>query len=207
MATLLPISVVIPLHGVAQIFSNYGKAYFGRTQIVWRLTTPFLLGTLIGTVVGLLVWSFIPVSINQMLLGLFLLISTWKPHWLRLDKIELWISGAISSVISVFAGATGPIVMTMLPTKKLAKQQIVATHGAIMTLHHSVKTLGFVLIGFSMPDYIRLLIGMLVASWCGSYIGNKVLIKLPENHIKRTINLILTLLALHLIFKELLILL
>jgi uncharacterized membrane protein YfcA len=207
MATLLPISVVIPLHGVAQTFSNFGKAYFGRTQIVWQLTVPFLWGTLIGTAAGLLVWSIIPLNINQMLLAMFLLVSTWKPQWLRLDKMQLWISGAISSVISVFAGATGPIVMAMLPTKTLSKQQTVATHGAIMTLHHSVKTLGFVLIGFSLFDYLPLVIGMLVASWGGSYIGNKVLIKLPESHIKRSIKLILTLLALHLIVKELLMLL
>ena len=198
MATLLPISVVIPLHG---------KAYFGRTQIVWQLTKPFLFGTVIGTAVGLLVWSFIPLNINQMLLGLFLLISTWKPEWLRLNKIKLWISGAISSVISVFAGATGPIIMSMLPIKELLPSQIVATHGAIMTLHHSVKTLGFVLIGFSMSNYLPMITGMLIASWCGSYIGNKMLIKLPENRVKGSIKLILTLLAFHMILKELLLLL
>jgi uncharacterized membrane protein YfcA len=207
MATLLPISVVIPLHGIAQTFSNIGKAYFGRTQIVWQLTKPLLLGTVIGTAVGLLVWSFIPLNINQMLLGLFLLISTWKPEWLRLNKIKLWISGAISSVISVFAGATGPIIMSMLPIKELLPSQIVATHGAIMTLHHSVKTLGFVLIGFSMSNYLPMITGMLIASWCGSYIGNKMLIKLPENRVKGSIKLILTLLAFHMILKELLLLL
>lgn len=187
---------------VAQTISNFGKAYFGRTKIVWRLTTLFLLGALIGTEAGVLLWSFNPVTINQILLGLFLLVSTWRPEWLRLEKMQLWISAAVSSVITVFSGATGPIVMTMLPTKKLSKQQTIATHGAIMTLHHSVKTVGFILIGFSVSDYIPLMIVILAASWCDSYIGNKALIKLPESHIKRLIKLILTLLALHLILKE-----
>jgi uncharacterized membrane protein YfcA len=203
MAIFLPISAVIPLHGVAQTFSNFGKAYFGRTQIVWRLTTPFLLGTLIGTAAGLLVWSFIPLDINQMLLGVFLLVSTWKPEWLRLHKLQLWISGAISSVISVFAGATGPIVMSMLPIKTLSSQQTVATHGAIMILHHSIKALGFVLLGFSISDYIPLITGILVASWTGSYFGSKVLITLAEIYIKQSIKFILTLLASLLVLKEL----
>jgi uncharacterized membrane protein YfcA len=199
MATILPISVVIPLHGAAQTFSNLGKAYFGRKQIVWKLTLPFLLGTLIGTATGLLILSFISPSINQIILGIFLLASTWAPQWLLLDKIKVWISGAISSVISVFAGATGPIVMSMLPTKTLSSQQTVATHGAIMTLHHSAKVVGFVLIGFAIADYLLLIVGILIASWGGSYLGNKILIQLPEKLIKRALKLVLTLLALNLI--------
>lgn len=89
--------------------------------------------------------------------------------------------------LNVFVGATSPTIMSMLPLKTLEPQQTVATHSAIMTLHHSVKTLGFVLIGFSSPNYILLITGILIASWGGSYVGNKVLIKLPENHIKGSI--------------------
>jgi len=108
-----------------------------------------------------------------MLLGLFLLVSTWRPECLRLEKMQLWISAAVSSVISVFSGATGPIVMTMLPTKKLSKQQTIATHSAIMTLHHSVKTVGFILVGFSVSDYIPLMIGIRAASWCAVILVKK----------------------------------
>jgi len=199
MATLLPISAVIPIHGVSQSFSNMGKAYFGYSNIQWRFTLPFIVGAILGSGIGLVIWSFFPLVMTQLLLGLFILISTWKPTWLNINRLQVWLSGLLTSVISVFAGATGPLVMAILPTNQFSPKQTIATHGAIMTFHHSIKVAGFVILGFSIGDYLQLILGILVASWIGSFIGNRMMIKLPENVIKQTIKLMLTLLAVYLI--------
>jgi uncharacterized membrane protein YfcA len=203
MANVLPLSIVIPLHGIAQSFSNIGKAYLGREFIDFSITLPFVIGAIIGTGIGLLIWMHLPLSFNQMLLGGFLLISTWRPTWLYLHRISTWIGGIISSVLSVFSGATGPLVMALLPIEKLSSKQIIATHGTIMTIHHAIKVVGFVLIGFSITEHALLIIGLFVASLGGSFVGNRMMIRLSEKTAKKAIKWVLTLLAINLIISEL----
>ena len=48
MTYLLPIAVLIPVHGLVQLASNAGRSWVQRPNINWRVTILFLVGTVSG---------------------------------------------------------------------------------------------------------------------------------------------------------------
>jgi len=79
MASLLPPTVLIPLHGIVQLGSNVGRAFIMRSEILTHVVPAFLLGTVIGALIGGQVVVSLPTQVLQIVLGGFVLYATWGP--------------------------------------------------------------------------------------------------------------------------------
>ena len=98
--------------------------------------------------------------------------------------------------MSMFAGATGPLVAVFMNKLFTEHRQLIATHGITMTAQHSVKVIAFVLVGFVFTDWLSLVALMIASGYLGTLAGTRLMKKLPEQSLKIAFKTILTLIAL-----------
>lgn len=197
MATVLPPTVLIPLHGVVQFGSNAGRAVIMARHVLYAIMPAFLLGTLLGAAVGGLTFQALPVWALQLVLGLFVLWATWAPKFRssRPGPAKFFGVGAVGAFTTMFVGGTGPLIAPFVSAACGERQQVVSTHAFLMSLQHGFKVVAFGLIGFAFGPYIPLLVGLLVFGFLGTLVGRQVLNRLPEPVFRRGLQVVLTILA------------
>lgn len=200
MSTVLPAAAVIPVHGVAQLGSNFSRFALQRRDVVWPIIFWFALGSLLGSAVGGRIYVALPEWLLKGAVGLFVLVTVWgpKPKAFAPGPLSFFATGAAGAFLSMFFGATGPIAATMLSVAKLAKLQTVATHAAAMVVQHGLKTLAFGFLGFAYGEWALLIVGIAVAGFLGAWSGTTLLKRMPEETFKTGFKTVLTLFGVYL---------
>ena len=203
MTLILPPTVLIPIHAIVQIGSNGFRSFLMRRDIVYSLIPAFCVGTFLGSWLGGLTVFALETWILEAILGVFVLYATWVPKFKSLDPgpLKFFGCGVFGGFATMFVGGTGPLVVPFVNAACKQRQQVVATHGSLMTFHHLFKVAVFGLLGFSFGPYIPLLIGLITAGVCGTFVGRTVLNRLPEKLFRVSLQTILTLLALRLLYE------
>ncbi|MEM9900688.1 MAG: sulfite exporter TauE/SafE family protein [Pseudomonadota bacterium] len=199
MASLLPPAALIPVHGLVQLGSNAGRAALLFRRVAWTLLPAFAGGSLVGVALGGLLAVDLPAGLVQIGVGLFVLFSVLSapPAWFGRQAFA---TGATSSFLTMFFGATGPFVATYLKVRRLERHSHVATHAAFMTLQHSLKVVVFGLLGFAFGPWALLIVAMIAAGLVGTYLGRIVLTRMSDRGFRRALDLLLVVIALRLIW-------
>ncbi len=202
LASLLPATAVIPVHGVVQLGSNAGRGFLLREFANRQVFGYFTAGAIIGAVIGGKLYLSLPGAVLQALLGVFILAMVWlpKPHKHAIANKAYSLVGLVSTFLTMFLGGTGPFVAAFLPPAHFGKQQTVATHAACMTVQHGFKVLAFGVLGFTFSHWLPLVLAMIAAGFAGTVTGRAVLMKLPEKVFAYVFKTVLTLLALRLLY-------
>lgn len=205
MASLLPPTILIPLHGIVQLGSNAGRAWMLRTHILKVVVPPFLIGTIIGAVIGGNLVVTLPTAILQMVLGVFVLYATWGPKIKasRPGNRAFFSLGLFGELATMFVGATGPLVAPFAAAASDKRQEVVATHAIMMTIQHGFKIIAFGLLGFAFGPYVPLLAGLLLCGLFGTWVGKHMLNALPERAFRVGLKAVITLLALKILYSGL----
>ena len=203
MAQVVPLTVLIPLHALAMLISNTGRAWIQRKYVRWDYVPGFLLGTLVGVAAISPLVVYLPKQGGQILLGVFVIAMTWRPQWFRLSAWVSWFSGALTGALTMVFGATGPLVMSVLPKSDWNRQQIVGTHGAVMTFQHGFKFVAFWFLGFEPLDWSLAIALIVLGAIAGNLLGARLLGQFPEHRFKSALDWLLTLLALRMIWQGL----
>lgn len=205
MASLLPPQVLIPLHGIVQLGSNAGRAAMLRQHILKHVMPPFVIGTIIGAAIGGNLVITLPTALLQLVLGAFVLYATWGPKLKTAtpgNKAFFGI-GLFGSLATMFVGATGPLVAPFAAAASEKRQEVVATHAAMMMIQHGFKIVAFGVLGFAFGPYIPLLCGLLILGFAGTWAGKHALNALPERAFRIGLKTLITALAIRLLFKGL----
>ena len=202
MALFLTPTVLIPVHGVVQLGSNMGRAALMFRHMFYQILPPFLIGTVLGAAIGGQLVFALPISLLQLILALFILYITWAPKFTasNLGKKTFFGLGAVGAFVTMFVGATGPLVAPFAAAACEERQQGVATHAMLMTFQHGLKLIAFGILGFAFGPYIPLLAGMLAFGFAGTFAGKQMLDKLPEKIFRTILKIILTLISLRLLY-------
>lgn len=206
MAQLIPVAALIPVHGLVQFGSNANRALMTWRHIdrvwVWRFT----LGALVGALLASLIVVQLPLVLIQLSVGLFILWMIWgpKPKAAQMSARRTVISGGITTLISMFVGATGPLVGGLLYRRDGDKMTKVATMGAALSVQHALKGFVFAFVGFSFTEWLPFIIAMIAAGSIGTYIGLHFLKKVSSERFNQLFRITITLLALRLIYQALL---
>lgn len=201
MSILFPPAAVVPVHGVAQLGSNASRWGFLKEHTVMPIVIWFTLGAGLGAALGAMVVVELPEALLRVGIGLFILFTVWvpKPTSFTAGNRFFFMGGAVSSFLTMFFGATGPIVATILAAARLDRLQIVSTHALCLLIQHGFKTLAFGFLGFAFSEW-ALLIGLIIlAGFAGAYLGTRVLKKMPDGDFQQIFKILLSVLALYLI--------
>lgn len=202
----LPVAALIPVHGAVQLGSNTGRAWHQRDHISFAVAVPFVAGSVVGVGLGAALVVQLPDALLKLLLGGFVIAVTWTkiPGFDRLSRAGIAAGGAVISFISMFVGATGPLLMPFLaqlvPDNRRA---LVATAAAGMTLHHGFKVLAFIAAGFAFADWLPLVAAMIATGYLGTISGSRLLDRFNETTFRKWFRILLTILALDLIRRGL----
>lgn len=205
MTYLIPIVALIPVHGLVQLGSNASRTWVQRENVDRRIAAVFMLGSGLGALTGALIAVRLQTSNLQILLGVFILALVWVrfPPIAKAGNGIVAAGGALTTFVSMFVGATGPLVAVFLKNLFSEHRKLAATHGATMMGQHGVKILAFGLAGFAFAEWIALVLVMILSGFLGVKAGTQLMNRLPERVLKLAFNIILTLAALDLLRRGL----
>lgn len=198
MATLVPTSALIPVHGVIQLGSNAGRVLILLGKVHWPALGGFFVGSVAGSALGGLIVVELPAAVVQIGVGVFVIWTVFAsaPRWLRHLPV---VTGAVSSFLTMFFGATGLFVASYTKSFDLPRHAHVATHGALMTLQHCLKILVFGILGFAFADWLWFIALMIASGFAGTVAGRISLDWIDEALFRRALNALLVLISLRLI--------
>ena len=201
--------VAIPLHGIVQLVSNSSRtvAQWGHVQwgVVWRYALPLLpMGWL-----GLLLAEQIPPDAARALIGLFVLVATWRPQWLLIGthpedtdpKRRFLGLGAVVGVVNMTVGATGPLIAPFFLNLGWTRFALIGTKAACQTMGHVAKVVVFGLAGFAFGPWWVLLVLLSVCVVFGTALGSRLLGKVSERAFVLLYRGVLTAIALLLLVR------
>ncbi len=203
MAQILPPQLVIPLHGVVQLGSNAGRAAMSFRHIDVTLILNFLPGAIIGALLGSFVLVSLPPAVMYLSISAFILYLCWGPA-LPGFLIGKWgpaVMGLVTTFLTLFVGATGPMVGAFIKQVLVERFRVVATFATMLSLQHICKIIVFTGAGFDLIPWAPLLLAMVTGGFIGTWIGLNVLKRMPDKHFNQIFNWILTLLAIRLIWQ------
>jgi uncharacterized membrane protein YfcA len=198
-ASLLPAAAIIPVHGLVQLGSNAGRAALLLRHLDRSVVPAFAAGALIGVALGGAFVIQLDAGAIQLGVGLFILwtILARPPAFLRRSA---GIAGSFSSFLTMFFGATGPFVATFVRSRGLDRLGHTATHATLMTIQHTLKTAMFGFLGFAFSHWAGLVLLLIAAGFLGTLAGRHVLLRIDEARFRLSLNIILGLLAVRLIY-------
>jgi len=201
MIPLVPIHALVPVHGLVQLGSNGGRALLQVRHARWDILLVFAIGASIGAVIGGMVVVDVPAVALKLGVGLFVLWSVWgrMPAIGEGNPVLLAIGGGISTLLSMFVGATGPFVMSLYAHAKFTKDELVATFAGSMVMQHCLKVLAFGALGFAFGAWLPLAATMIAAGFLGTVLGTRVLRRLPEHIFRTSLKVLLTLIGIELV--------
>jgi uncharacterized membrane protein YfcA len=203
MAQMIPVQALIPVHGLVQLGSNGNRAYMTRQYIDWQMSRLFIMGAVLGA--GISVWIVVqlPLDMIRLCVAFFILFLVWgpKPKAMILSNSKLVFAGAMTTIISAFVGATGPLVAAFVHRQNMGKLPTVATFAACMSFQHLLKALVFMSVGFVFQDWLLVVLLMIASGALGTWVGLYVLKSLSADVFKQLFRWVVTLLALRLCWQ------
>ena len=116
MSMLLPAAAIIPLHGLVQLGSNANRAAFTAQHIRWQTLYWFAPGVLLGALLASALLVELPPELLQLSIASFILLLCWGPAIpaVATGAIGTFLAAALSTFLSHFVGATGPLVAAFI---------------------------------------------------------------------------------------------
>lgn len=203
MATIVPVAALIPAHGLVQVGSNLNRAVMTHKHTDWPMVKLFLAGAIAGAVIASFVVVQLPVQTIQYAVAGFILYLVWgpKPGKLSLSSAGQIGAGGITTLISMFVGATGPLVAAFVHRHGMDKLATTATFAWCMSLQHLLKMAVFTVVGFAFEEWLILLAAMIASGTLGSWLGLNLLNRVPATLFKQMFRWGITLLALRLLWQ------
>ena len=196
--------MLIAFHGFIQLCSNSSRAALATSHIKWQIISPILLGTLAGTIFIIPFIKTVNWNWMQPIMGSYILYLTWGnriklPFHLPNSMFGI---GIFQGSLGMALGATGPLGNALLLAKGLGKDALIASSAVIMSISHFMKVILFSLLGVSLWHDIGILTLLSISAIIGSFIGSKLRGFLPEKTFDILFRLILTALAMRMIFTQ-----
>ena len=221
MAILIPEGyMVVALHGVIQLVGNSTRTAVYRQHVHRSIIRQFSMGVIPWLCcAALIVFGVIQyfditsasefkIDFLKPLIGIYILWFLYlrKKTELRSDSLFFWMGG-LSGLVTVFIGASGPLIAPFFIDRGLTKENMIATKAACQAVGHLGKMPIFII--FFGVDYMQqwpVLLPLVVAVYFGTRIGKKLLGSLSPDLFKKLFKIALTLIAIRLVIVELIVL-
>lgn len=204
-AYLLPPQLSIPTHGVITGVSSLARAVQLRRYIDWNLFWRFAPASVIGTLVASVIFIRIHEGILLSLIGCAIFVNNFVPYrrlvGRRAAPLLDGMIGLVTGLLTVFVGATGPVIFTYIAASDKGRREVMGTAAACTTLQHLAKVLAF---SFIVTTVLLEYAGDLAIFGCAAILGTRLgadaLTALSEQTFRIGFKTATSLIALYLIF-------
>lgn len=176
----------IPTLTIAQLIGNLSRVIFNKRELKWPVVWRFALGAVPAAVIGGIIFANAPAAALVRLLGVFLIVMVVYRHtqWGKSAKLTLrgFVPlGAASGILSAVLGTVGPFAAPFFLSYGLIKGAYIGTEAMTAVIMHVTK-LG-VYGSYALIGIHTLLIGIAIGAVMilGTYVGKRLLNKVPEN--------------------------
>jgi uncharacterized membrane protein YfcA len=191
-AVLLPVLVgafgmrqAVPILTVAQLIGNASRVWFNRAELRWKVVGWFALGGVPAALIGGYLFAAAPLTGLTRLLGAFLLLVViWRHLRPRLQTtfptpVFAGI-GAGASFVSALLGSVGPIMAPFFLAYGLVKGAYIGTEALSTVVMHVCKLIAYRQSSVLTAEdcLIGLVLGPVMVT--GSYLGKRILDRVPE---------------------------
>lgn len=203
MTALLPAPVVVPLHGIVQLASNWTRTWAFRKHVRWSIFFAFMAPAVAGVAVAANIWADLKLTWFRAWVGAFILaFLLWRRYKPTLRHPPLWsyaVLGLAAGLLAIFVGATGPFLAPFFLRDDFENEEVIATKAICQTWLHLLKIPAFLALHFEYGPYAPLLAGLVTAVIGGTYFGKHLLSQISKDRFVFWFQLVLGVLALYLI--------
>ncbi|SEI37652.1 Uncharacterized membrane protein YfcA [Allopseudospirillum japonicum] len=203
LASFVPPLAVIPIHACVQLGANANRALILREHLDLATLKIFAPSALLGALAGAFLLIQLPSTFIQISIACFILFLCWGPKLphVSFSPLGIGLAAGITSFVSMFIGATGPLVAAFIKQMHEDKYINLATFAASMCIQHAPKLLVFASLGFAFMDWLGLIAIMIASGMLGTHVGLKLVHTLDNRDFHRFFNLALTMLAVRLLWQ------
>ena len=200
-STVLPVQAIVPIHSTLLIGSTLTRVMFFWEYIDWKIVIPFLIGALLGAIIGARIYIELPESVIALAIGGVMLIAIWLPSvsWRPRLRHPWAIVGFIHSLLSTLF-AYGAVMHAVILHTGLNRRQIVGTLGGCLSGMSLFKIVGYASFGFDYSPYYHVIAAAVTVSLIGTAIGKMIVDKLSEQKFRMIFRVLVTVTALRLLY-------
>jgi uncharacterized membrane protein YfcA len=208
MTALLPAPVVVPLHGIVQLASNWTRTWAFRKHVRWSIFFAFMVPAVLGVAIAANIWADLELTWFKAWIGVFILaFLVWRRYKPKLRHPPIWsyaVLGLAAGLLAIFVGATGPFLAPFFLRDDFDNEEVIATKAVCQTWLHLLKIPAFLALSFDYTPYAALLVALAVAVIGGTYFGKHLLSRISKERFVFWFQLVLALLAIYLIVSTVL---
>ncbi len=202
-AVLLPLLVItfgvrdaIPILTVAQLIGNLSRVGFNRRELDLAVVGWFALGGVPAALVGGFLFASVPLAFLTRLLGVFLIVVVLYRHIGRRTTRRLPLRafapiGAVFSFLSALLGSVGPILIPFFLAYGLVKGALIGTEALATVVMHVTKLVAYGSAAVLTTTGIAVGLALGSIMIVGSFVGKKILDRLPERGFVALIEIVL----------------
>src|SRR3989338_8337592 len=188
----LDFQTALVLVAIFHVFGNLGRITFFRHGFDKRLMMIFGLPAVVFTIVGALLVNSIPQVTLKFILGIFLLLYSitmlFKPSVsFPATKKNSVIGGSISGFLAGLIGTGGALRGAFLTAFNLKKEVYIATSAAIALAVDLTRIPIYISGGFLPQEFYYFIPILFLLAISGSFIGRKIVDRIPQARFKRLV--------------------
>ena len=196
------------LVAISHISGSLGATAFFRHGLDKKLILLFGVPSIILTILGAYLVTYIPQNILEIILGVSLLIfsiySLVRPDFkVSASKINTVFGGSLSGFLQGLVGIGGPLRGAFLISYNLNKFKYIATLAAIAVIIDATRIPIYFSNNLLEPQFYYYVPFLAVVGVAGSYTGKRIVQKIPQNIFKKVVLIGIAIASLLLIYGSL----
>ncbi|MBI1970341.1 sulfite exporter TauE/SafE family protein [Candidatus Woesearchaeota archaeon] len=193
------------LVAIFHVSGSIGRIAFFRHGLNKRLLLIFGIPSVLLTIVGALLVNYISQPMLKLMLGLFLIIYTlisWSDgFFVKPTSMNSIIGGGFSGFFAGLIGTGGALRGAFLTSFKLEKSVYIATAAAISLAVDITRIPIYLKSGFLSHDLLYLIPILFIIAIVGSFIGKKIVYKIPQKIFRKVVLTAISLVSLKFIYE------
>ncbi len=196
LAAAFGVRQAIPILTVAQLVGNGSRVWFNRRELDLRVVKWFSLGAVPLALAGGVLFATAPLGVLKRVIGAFLLCMV---AWRRLRRGPPWRPGVRAfapigagfGFLSALVGSVGPLMAPFFLAYGLVKGAYIGTEALATVVMHVMKLVAYQGAAILTPGAVAVGLALGPIMVGGSYVGKRILDRLPERVFVGIIELVL----------------
>jgi len=193
------------LVALMHIFGNIGRISFFQHGLDRRILFVFGIPSVVLTLIGALLVSYLPQDMLKGILGIFLVayagISFWKEDLkIKPSLANSILGGGLSGFLAGLIGTGGALRGAFLTAFGLPKEKYIATSAAVALAVDITRIPIYFAGGFLEREYYWYIPLLFIIALAGSFTGKQIVKRVPQEEFKKIVLIVILLIGLKFIY-------